>query len=419
MSQKPLKLRYIVSATLLGNTLEWYDAAIFGFLAPILIGVFFPFTDIWSFPLLAIFIFASGHILRPLGGLVFGYISDKYGRRITLLATIASISVPTFILGVLPAYASLGITATVLFLAMRILQGLSTGGEFPAVITFLYESASTKQRGFIGSFAFFGVALGVCLGGLDFYFLHSHLKGDSFSLWGWRSMYILGSLLGGIAFWLRYRLRETPVFRDLRISHEIARHPIGLLFRDHKKAMGKLIGVETLETLGFNLTISFLVIYLTTVLGLPLQEAIHLNLIFLASLVIAIPIAGFLASRIGPKKMAMYAAWAYFFLAVPIYGLFEHELLRLAGAIGLGGLVGLYMAPMTSVYCGLFPSRVRNSGLGFALNLAISLIGGFAPVVALGISRYTGVHMVPAYMLMVGSLVSLSTFRYVADHPEK
>lgn len=413
MSRKPLGLRFIVTATLLGNTLAWYDVATFGFLAPILTRLFFPVTDVWTFPLLAMMAVAFGSILRPAGGIFFGYIGDRYGRRVALLTTVFAVSLPTLILGLLPTYSAIGISATILFVVMRLLQGLSAGGEFPAAITFLVESSSRKNRGFIGSFAYFGVALGICLGGLDFFFLHTHFTEETFAVWGWRSMYILGSLLGWVAFWLRFKLRETPIYQEILEAHDIVQHPIKMLFQKHKKAMAKLIGIETLETLGFNLTITFLVIYVTEVLKLSIQEAIHLNLIFLTVLVVSIPLAGLLSSRIGPKKLAVRAAWSYFLLSIPLFWLMEFDTLRFLCPMGLAILVALYMAPMPALYCELFPTKVRNSGIGVAFNLAVGLIGGFAPLLALVAISYTGLKMAPGIILMIGSLISLATLHSI------
>ncbi len=413
MLQKPLSLRFVVTATLLGNAFEWYEAATFGFVAPILMSLFFPITDIWTFPLLTLMAFAGGHILRPVSGLFFGYISDRYGRKVTLLISIACASLTSFIIGFLPTYWHIGISATILFIVMRFLQGLAAGAEFPTAVTFLVESSPKPKQGFIGSFAYFGVALGLSLGGLDFFVVQSHFTEEAFAKWGWRSMYLLGGVLGLVAFWLRSKLHETSIFLSMQKSHENTRHPIKLLFYKHKKALGKLIGIEILETLGYNLTISFFVIYLTVILKLSFQEATHLNLLFLITLVISIPFAGLLSSKIGPKKLAIYAAWAYFILSLPLYWLLGFDTFRILSSILLGAMVGFYMAPMPVLYCDLFPTKVRNSGIGFGLNLAIGLLGGFGPVLALGLIRSTGFKLAPGVILMIGALISLATLRSI------
>jgi len=413
MPRKPLNLRFAVIATLLGNTLEWYDAATFGFLIPVFTKLFFPETENWIATLHLTLIFVLGAITRPLGGIIFGFIGDRYGRKNALIASVLLMTFPTLIIALLPSYLQIGVAATIILSVMRLLQGVAAGGEFPGVVTFLTESSRPTKRGLYGSFAYFGVTLGVFLGGLDFLFLNIHYSPEAFFTWGWRSIYFLGAIIGGIAFFLRRRLHETPPFQEIRESHEILKDPLLCLLSEHKKKLAKLMGIEILETFGFNLIISFSIIYFSNILHLSFSQAIRLNLLCLFFLLIAIPFAGWLADKIGIKKMATLGAWGFLLFSFPLYWISQFASFQIITATGFGLLLASYMAAMPAIYSSLFPAKTRFSGIGIGYNFTVALTGGCSPMVAYVLIRYTGQHFVPAFFLMAGAVISLLTLRTI------
>lgn len=409
MAKKPLSFRFIVIATLLGNTLEWYDFVCFGFLVPIFKEIFFPNTTYWVSLLYTMLGFVFGSILRPIGGFLFGFIGDRYGRRLALLASVLLISIPTLFYGFLPTYLQIGIIAPILMFLLRLFQGLAVGGELPGAFTFLVESSTVNNSGFYGSFAMFGVFLGSLLGLIDLSFIDKHLINDDFLSWGWRLMFIFGGVLGGITYFLRRKLHETPVFNNLRESHAILKDPLLPLFKNHKKAILKAMCIYMLSTLCFNLFIAFSVTYYVFIKNFSLMKAIQLNSIFLVVLVALVPLAGLISDRFGHKRIATLAAAGLFIFSVPLYMALDlPEPLALLNPIGQAILLAFYTAPMAANICRLFPSNMRYSGVAAGLNLAVALVGGFSPLLTLGFILYTGIAIAPSFFVMVFSLIALA-----------
>lgn len=413
MGSRSLKPSYAVIATLLGNTLEWFEYLAFAFFAPMFAQVFFPLSK--HSIINSLIVFSIAYIMRPFGGLLFGYIGDRFGRKNALVASILFMSFPTFLIGVMPTYAQIGFLS-ILFLAfMRILQGIGTGGEFPASITFLVEMAPSHSRSFYGSFAYLGLFLGVFLGGTD-YFLLTHFFPHSTS--SWRVVYLFGAILGILAFILRTKLHETHPFQSLKESHELLKDPIYTLFQKYKTGILKVIGIQTLQSVVFNILISFSVIYFSEILKIEKNKADLLNWAFLFTLVIATPLAGHLGDKIGIKKLMKYSAWGFFFLAIPFYLMIQDPALRIAALICFGLLSGCYMAPSISAICEVFPAKVRLSGVAMGYNLNVAIFGGTAPLAAYYLIQKTGLAIAPAFLIMAAAALSLLSLRFF-HHPDK
>lgn len=407
MKRKPLSLRFVVLATLLGNTLEWYDYAAFGFLAHFFSEFYFEQSNFWATLRFTIIGVVVGSLIRPVSGIIFGYLGDRLGRKFALLLSIFCITVPTFIIGMLPTYQQVGIVAPVLLIIMRFLQGLAIGGELSGAMTFVIEYSPPKTRAFYGSFVFFGICLGSFLGVLDYFLLHRHLSQEAFHAWGWRMIFLLGGVLGIITFMFRRRLLETPVFEGLRNSHEILKDPIKTLFQNHKKSIVKTIGLFLLQGLNYYIMLSFAMIYYVNFIKMSVKEGILMILLFLAALVIIIPIAGWVASKTNPKKVSLIAAFGVLFLSCPLYIMLSHSSLRYIAVIALGILFGCYKAPLTAVVAHLFPANVRFSGISFGLNTAIALAGGIGPLLALSLIHHTNLIWIPCVCFIGGALLAI------------
>jgi len=219
--------KLIISATTVGSILEWCEFSLYTFLGPTIAKLFFPPTDsnITS-TMNILLIFGIGFISRPIGGLFFGYIGDRYGRRIALLSSIIMITFPTFMMGFLPIYAEIGYWAPVLLVALRLLQGFPVGGQFPGTMCYLAESVSPKERGFIGSFAFFGTQLGIMINILECLYIDRYVSTQQFLDWGWRVSFITSGFIGLLGFALGYILKETPLFLSLEKQEHVNKAPI-------------------------------------------------------------------------------------------------------------------------------------------------------------------------------------------------
>lgn len=408
---KTIRPGLVIAATLLGNTLEWFEYLSFAFLTPIFAKIFFPQLNGWSSIAHTMMGFIFGYLLRPIGGLLFGYLGDRHGRKWALLASIAFMSFPTLVIGLQPTYAQIGTASIVILLSMRLLQGLATGGEFPSSMTFLVESAPAHSRSLYGSFVYTGMTFGILLGSLDYFIVHHYFEGSLY-IWGWRTIYLVGAVLGMLAFILRSKLHETYPFQELKECHEVLKDPLITLFQKYKSQIIEIFGLQVLQTISFNVFISFSVVYFTEVLQTSYSKAAQLTLFFLLILLLAVPLAGFLGNRLGAKPMMVWAAWGHFLFALPIYWLLQTEY-RLFALAGGALLLSFYMAPSISLICSLFPAKVRLSGVSLGYNLPVSFIGPFSPLAALSLIHWTNVPIAPAFLIMAAALISLIFLRRV------
>src|SRR5579883_2610675 len=227
--------RTAIIASIIGSGLEWYEFALYAYLAPVLSKVFFPpSSDLGPF-ISTLLIFAIGFIARPLGGLVFGYIGDHLGRKSALFSSIVLITVPTFLVGLLPTYAQIGAWSPFLLGLMRFLQGFPAGGEFPGAMCYLIESSSPKRRGYMGSWTFFGSQLGSIFSMVEVLLMEHFLPARDLETWGWRMTFIIGGVIGLLGCFLRQRLKETPIFHEVEKHHQIALTPIRSALKTQKK----------------------------------------------------------------------------------------------------------------------------------------------------------------------------------------
>lgn len=411
MQSKPRKLntRLAISATLLGNTLEWYDYATYGFLIPIFSQIFFVSTSTFSALLQSLFIYAIGSISRPIGGIIFGFIGDRWGRKTSLISSILFMTAPVFIIGLLPTYAQIGLAAPLILAFMRFLQGVAAGGEFPVIAVFLVESSPLRSRGFFGSFVFLGVALGILIGGMDYILIDFTFPLKAIYDWGWRIPFFLGTLLGFLTFFLRRKLHETHLYQESRSASEISKDPLKKLFTKYKKPLLVLFGIEVLECIAFNVIVTFLMVYLHHFLHLSFKSALLLNTFLLLLLLIFIPLMGKTANRWGCRTVALSAAIGFLLFSYPLYFLLNQPSLISKGCaiFGLTLLLSSYLAPLPTLFSDLFPTSVRCTGFGMGFNLTIGLIGGNMPLIAFYLIDKFQNPLLPAYCLMIGALFSL------------
>jgi MHS family proline/betaine transporter-like MFS transporter len=375
MSKHPNNLKLAIGATVLGNILEWYDFALMGMLAPLFSHLFFSEGFSLTHPL---FFFTIGSFFRPIGGFIFGYLGDKSGRKTALIKTIMLMTVPVFIISVLPSYAEIGITATFVLGLVCVLQGICTGGEFPGSIVFLIETSPVKKRGFVGSWAYFGALLGMLLSALDLYLIDSHLSATDFESWGWRLPFVLGTLLGISGIILRRLLHETPIFEREKRAGDLLKDPLVTSFQKHKKTLLKGLGIFMLDAVGFNLIIVFSSSYFTETLKLSLTQAFALNTYTILMALILIPFAGKLSNRFGYLRLSKWSLWAMILFVHPLYLLMDPQALwTLFVAQGcLALLLSLYLVNLPTLVCLLFPPQVRYSSCAVVTNFSVALFGG-------------------------------------------
>jgi MHS family proline/betaine transporter-like MFS transporter len=403
-------VRRTVLATAMGNAMEWYDFGIYSYLAVVLGRVFFPNTG-GSGLLYSFTAFAVAFVVRPIGGVLLGLLGDRVGRKRILTATISMMAVATFSIGLIPSYDSIGIWAPILLFVARLVQGLSAGGEYSGASTFISESSPDRRRGFLASFLEFGTVTGFVLGAGLVTGLTAALGDATMQQWGWRVPFLLAGPLGLIGVWLRLRIAETPAFE--RTESAERQRSARSRFRDvvvqQRRALLLAIAVVLALDVTNYLVLSYLPNYLSGTLGYDTTHSLLLTVVTMLAMLGAIPFVGRLADRVGRRPVLAAACLGYLVLSVPALWLLQHGSgsATLAGLLLLGLCQTLFIGTTPAALPEMFPTSHRYSGMALAFNIAASLFGGTAPMVAEYLVRTTGNLYTPAYYMMAAGLVGL------------
>lgn len=411
----PDELRRAVKGTFVGNVMEWYDIGVFGYLIVTLGPVFLPESDGVTQTLFMLGTFASTYLFRPLGGLFFGWLGDKIGRRRVLFITLTVVAAATTMLGLLPTYNSIGSVAAVLLVVLRIVQGFSGGGEFTGAVTFISESAPDKKRGFYCAFLDMGSYLGFALGAAVVTAIQVIFGQEAMEGGLWRVPFLIAAPIGLAAVYLRLRVAESPHFMRLveedRANENKRRlqvRPFRSLAENWRPILLVVVLVAAANSAGYAFT-SYLPTYLSSVLGHDAVEGNLFSLPLLILMAVAMPFVGMLSDRVGRKPVLITAAVWVIVLSLPAFKLIESGSSAglTLGLVMVGLPVALYMATLAGTYPALFPTRVRNTSMGVSYNVSIALFGGTAPLVIDRLIRATGDNAAAAYYLMGMSAVGL------------
>ncbi|MFZ5781822.1 MAG: MFS transporter [Pseudomonadota bacterium] len=403
----------LMAAGTIGNVLEFYDFAIYGFFAISLGRTFFPGSDEVAQVLAAFGVFAVGFLMRPLGGAVTGYIGDRYGRRTALTFSVTAMAVPTFLVGLLPGYQTLGIMAPVLLVVLRAVQGLSVGGEYATSFTFMVENAPPGRAGLTAAIGNTGAVLGMLLGSGAGTLLASILSPAALDDWGWRLPFLAGLVVGVTGYLLRRDIEEIQSPRDR--SHA----PVAEVFRHHKRLVAQLAGLPAFGAVGYYLMFVYVVSWLQLVDGLPPDRALGLNTVGMAALVPVAIGAGWLGDRIGCRKVLTIAVVLGLFGAVPFLWLMHHEApaLIMLGQLGFVLVAGSAAAVQPVLLVESAPRHIRCTTVAISYNLSYGLLGGTAPMAATWLIQRTTMDLSPAFLVVAAAIVSLiaiATFRTAA-----
>jgi len=380
----PEELKRAVVGSVVGTALEWYDFFIYGTAAALVFGtLFFPEGDPATGTLLAFATFGVGFIFRPLGGILFGHIGDRIGRRATLVLTTGIMGVSTGVIGLLPTYDSIGIWAPVLLVFLRVVQGLGAGAEFGGASTLLAEHAPQGRRGFFTSFAQTGVQIGLLTGTLVFLIVGT-LDDEALHSWGWRVPFLVSFLLIGVALYVRLRVEESPVFKQMREQQTLVKLPIRDAMVRYPRNMLIGVGGHIADTAIAYLMATFTVSYVTTTLDLSRTVALTGVVLFSIAVIALQPVYGALSDRIGRRPLNLFSVVFSALFAFPFWLLVntgEPVVIWLALLV----MMTLGWAPMIAVqpawYTELFGARVRYSAFATSREVGAA-IAGFAPLVA-------------------------------------
>jgi MHS family proline/betaine transporter-like MFS transporter len=397
-----------IVAGAIGNVLEWYDFGLFGYFAPVIAAEFFPGEDKTAALLDTFGVFATGFLMRPLGGLLFGLVGDRLGRKRALELSVLLMAVSTTMLGVLPAYATIGLAAPLLLTLLRMIQGLSVGGEYIGSIAFLSEHAPPNRRALYGSWTGVTVVLGTLLGSAVASFLARLLTGAQLHAWGWRAAFISGLVIGAVGLWLRLGVAESPDFAALRHAGQLAAHPIADALHRDRSAIVTTIGLTGLSSVGFYLPFVWLPTWLSQIIPHPLPEgqALASSTIALLALLVLMPPLAVLSDRVGRRPMYLAASLGYILLPYPLMMLMSGGTFGLAIAGGLAFAIcsSLFGCCMGATMVELFPTQTRYTGVAIGYNVGQAVLSGTAPLVAVALVRYTNSVVTPAFYLIACGL---------------
>ena len=398
-----MKARQAVAAAVVGNVLEWYDFAIYGYLATIIAKTFFPSADEIGALLATFAAFGVGFVARPVGGIVIGRIGDVRGRKAALVLTIFMMAVGTVGIGLIPSRASIGIFAPILLVICRLLQGFSAGGEWGGSTAFIVEWAPPGRRGFFGSFQQASVAVGLLMGSGVAALFSTALTSAQLEDWGWRLPFLIGAVLVPVGIYMRRNIGETPAFEEA--GQQAPAEPGPSPFTLAAKAFGFTI----LWTVAYYVMLSYMPTFTQKYAGLSRTEALWSNTIGLFFLVIAVPTMGTLSDRIGRKPLLLACCVAFAVLSYPLFTV-------IASGVGFATIVGIQIlfGLMIALFSGagpaaiaeIFPTSSRSTWMSTGYSLATAIFGGFAPYTATWLIEQTGSPVSPTYYLIAAAVVS-------------
>ncbi|WP_085524349.1 MFS transporter [Tuberibacillus sp. Marseille-P3662] len=405
-----------VVGTAVGNAMEWFDFGIYSYLAATIGQVFFPEL---SGPVQLIYSFATfavAFLVRPIGGMFFGMLGDRLGRKKVLAMTLTLMALSTLSIGLIPSYASIGATATILLLVARLVQGFSTGGEYAGAMTFIAESTPDKRRGVLSSGLEMGTLIGYIAGSGIVTLLTFILGSDTMVDWGWRIPFFIAAPIGFVGFWLRNRLEETPAFEAMEESRDDNEHVSmkDILVYHRKPLLIGLIVVFFYNVVNY-MVLSYMPSHLSAVLGYGETKGLLLILIVMVLMVPIVLMMGYFGDRIGAKRIIQGGLIGLILLSIPAFLLIGsgNTLLVFFGVMLLAIFSSSFQGTMPSLLPSLFFTEVRYGALAITYNISASVFGGTTPLLVSWLINAMSNRMVPAYYLIFASLIGIMVVTYL------
>lgn len=409
-------LRRASAAGFIGTFVEWFDYACYGYLAAVFATVFFPAGEERIGLLAAYAIFALSFIVRPVGGVIWGHLGDRIGRKAVLSLSILIMSVSTALIAFLPTFEMAGFVAPLLLLVTRMIQGFAASGEYAGAASLIAEFAPPRQRGIYTCLVPAGEAAGLLISSLFIAALHFFLSESQLHAWGWRLPFLLALPLGGVGLFVRRKLEETPQFRALERQRETVAIPALELLTRHRRQVLVAFGATMINAVGFYLVLSYMPVYLTVELGMSEQVAFAGSSVSLVVYLVSIFAMGLISDRLGRRAVLLACSVLFLVLTWPLFLLvtnFSDAATGASGTImifGAWSLLAVCLAmnggTLPTYLCELFPTKVRFSGFAISFNTANALFGGTAPLISTWLIGLTGNKMAPAWYLMAAAIIT-------------
>jgi MHS family proline/betaine transporter-like MFS transporter len=406
-------IRSIVSSSI-GNILEWYEYALYAYFSTVISALFFPSEDHFVSMILTFSTFAVGLAARPLGGIIFGYIGDKYSRKKMLAITILLMSIPTLCIGLLPTYAQIGNLAPICLITLRIIQGIALGGEFGASCVYLYESVPQNKRGFFGSFALTGVGMGLVLSACTIFIVEAWVTKETLYAYAWRIPFFISVIGSFLAFYMRRHLLESPDFLAVKQEQNLVSNPIAELFRNHKASLLKLFAIFLTTQISFFVVFIFGKTMMIDFLHYESSRAGFFNLLTMVSYTLSTMVFGYLSDKINKRYIILCGAIGIFVSAMPFISSLESGSASLIVIMSLllGAFIGMTEGTLNPIVAETFPTNIRATSVAFCWNFTSVAFGGVAPIVSMWLIKNTGSTSAVAYYLMGACAVTIGSTVY-------
>ncbi len=412
-------MKKVIVSGMIGNALEWYDYALYAQFAAIIGHHFFPESSIRE--ILTLAVFAAGFIVRPLGAVVFGYIGDKLGRRLALAIGILTMAIPTAAIGMLPSYAAIGIAAPIILTIIRLIQGFSLGGEFSGCIAYMVESTGSKHRGVAGSAAFMSMCIGMLFGTLTAAFCREVMTEEYLVEFGWRIPFICGLFIGLIGLYIRWHLKESPVYQAAKANGNLSRAPLCELFKNYSKELLIGMGIYLTVTVPFYIMTVYLDGYVQ-LLEFSAIDANRATIISLVFMTIILPISSYISDKIGRKPVMQLGCLAFLLFSYPLFWIMNETsnvTVVFCAVACLSSITGFFMGPVPTVLVELFPTRIRFTGVALSYNLSAAIFGGTAPVVSVLLIKRFEDNTILSYYICFFVVVTLFALMYFKESFKK
>jgi MHS family shikimate/dehydroshikimate transporter-like MFS transporter len=401
-------------ASFIGTAIEWYDFFLYGTAAALVFSrLFFPTVDPLTGTLSSFGTFAVGFVARPLGGAIFGHYGDRVGRKAMLIYSLLIMGVATFLIGLLPTFATIGVWAPILLVFLRCLQGIGVGGEWGGAVLMAVEHSPEGRRGLSGAWPQMGVPAGLFLSTVVFGITSSTLGEGAFLDWGWRLPFLLSAALIAVGMFIRLRLLETPAFARLQADGKREARPLVTAIRDYRRSLLLAMGMRVAENGLFYIYTVFVLSYGPTALGVTRSTMLWGVTLAAAMGLVAIPCFGALSDRVGRRPVYLFGALFSLVYALPFFWLLETRSTPIIWAAIVGGVAighNAMYGPQAAYFSELFGAGVRYSGASLAYQLASILAGGLAPFIATALLAAWGIGAVAAYMMLLSAITVAATY---------
>lgn len=414
-SEKSMVKR-VVTASLIGATIEWYDFFLYGVVSGIVFNkLYFPAGDAFISTMLAYTTFAVGFLARPFGGIIFGHFGDKIGRKQMLVLTLLIMGVATVLIGLVPTYAQIGVWAPICLLILRVFQGIGIGGEWGGAVLMTYEYAPQEQRGFYGSIPQIGLSIGLCMASGIVALLSYTLTDAQFLSWGWRIAFLLSIVLVGVGLWIRLNVMETPEFQNVKDKSGVAKIPFAELIKGYTPNVIAGMGARYIDGVFFNIFGVWIIAYLTTTIKITRTDALLGVTAAALIMCVFIPFFGWLSDKIGRTKVYFWGSLITGFSTLPALYLINTSggnvtIIWLSIIVPFGIFYASCYGPEAALFCDLFPARVRYTGISFVYQFSGIFASGLTPIIATALWKIGGgsADMIAAYVIFSGVVSALA-----------